>query len=102
MFVFFLSGVWNFRFLVGSAVSFLTGKVTPAAVTITMLEKRQALQGKKFRSQQKESRLNLEAEIAKTSAKEKAYAEMSNPSLLQLQQELRGKNKVILFSWIIF
>ena len=35
--------------------------------------------------QQDESRLNLEAEIDKTSAKEKAYAEMSNPSLLQLQ-----------------
>ena len=52
---------------------------------ITMLEKRQALEEKKFRLQQEESPLNLEAEIAKTSAKEKAFAALSTPSLSQLK-----------------
>ena len=52
---------------------------------IAMLEKRQALEEKKFRLQQEESRLNLEAEIAKTSAKEKAFAALTTPSLSQLK-----------------
>lgn len=50
---------------------------------IAMLEKRQALE--KFRLQQEESCLNLEAEIAKTSAKEKAFAALTTPSLSQLK-----------------
>ena len=50
-----------------------------------MLEKRQALEEKKFRLQQEESRLNLEAEIAKTSAKEKAFAALTTPSLSPLK-----------------
>ena len=52
---------------------------------IAMLEKRQALEEKKFRLQQEESRLNLEAEIAKTSAKERAFAALTSPSLSQLK-----------------
>ena len=52
---------------------------------IAMLEKRQALEEKKFRLQQEESRLNLEAEIAKTSAKERAFAALTTPSLSQLK-----------------
>ena len=53
---------------------------------IAMLEKRQALEEKKFLLQQEESRLNLEAEIAKTSAKEKAFA-----ALLEKRQALEEK-----------
>ena len=50
-----------------------------------MLEKRQAQEEKKVRLQQEESRLNLEAEIAKTSAKEKALGTLATPSLSQLK-----------------
>ena len=52
---------------------------------IAMLEKRQALEEKKFRLQQEESCLNLEAEIAKTPAKERAFAALTSPSLSQLK-----------------
>ena len=44
---------------------------------IAMLEKRQALEEKKLCLQQEESRLNLEADIAKTSAKEKGFAALT-------------------------
>lgn len=42
----------------------------------TMLEKRQALEEQKFRLKLEESRFNLDAEIAKTAAKEQALAAM--------------------------
>ena len=50
-----------------------------------MLEKRQALEEKKFRLIHEESRLQFEAEIAKKSAKERALAAMTTLFLLQLQ-----------------
>ena len=52
---------------------------------IAMLEKRQALEEKKFRLIHEESRLKFEAEIAKKSAKERALAAMTTLFLLQLQ-----------------
>ena len=45
-----------------------------------MLEKRQVLEEQKFRLKQDESRLNLEAEIAKTVAKEQALAAIAEQS----------------------
>ena len=50
-----------------------------------MLEKRQALEEKKFRLQQEEIRLKLEAKVVKTSAKERVYAAMTTPSLPELK-----------------
>ena len=46
----------------------------------SMLEKRQVLEEQKFRLKQEESRLNLEAEIAKTVAKERALAAIAEQS----------------------
>ena len=46
----------------------------------SLLEKRQVLQEQKFRLKQEESRLNLEAEIAKTVAKEQALAAIEEQS----------------------
>ena len=45
-----------------------------------MLEKRQVLEEQRFRLNQEESRLNLEAEIAKTVAKEQALAAIAEQS----------------------
>ena len=45
-----------------------------------MSEKRQVLEEQKFRLKQEESRLNLEAEIAKTVAKEQALAARAEQS----------------------
>ena len=50
-----------------------------------MLEKRQALEEKKFRLKHEESRLKFEAEIAKKSVKERALAAMTTLFLLQQQ-----------------
>ena len=50
-----------------------------------MLEKCQALEEKKFPLQQKDSRLSLEAEIAKTSSKEKTIAGLTTKSSSQLK-----------------
>ena len=46
----------------------------------SMLEKRQVLEEQKFRLKQEESRLNLESEIAKTVAKERALAAIAEQS----------------------
>ena len=52
---------------------------------ITILEKRQALEERKLRLKQEETRLNLEAAIAKSTAKERAFAAITSPGLVQLQ-----------------
>ena len=62
-----------------------------------MLEKRRAFEEKKFRLQQEELRLNLEAEMVKKIAKERVYAAMSTPSLpelkpLKLETELQDQD----------
>ena len=62
-----------------------------------MLEKRQTLDEEKFRLQQEELRLNLEAEMVKTTAKERVYAAMTSPSLpevkpLKLETELQDQD----------
>ena len=50
-----------------------------------MLEKHQTLDEEKFRLQQEELRLNLEAEMVKTTAKERVYAAMTSSSLPEVK-----------------
>ena len=62
-----------------------------------MLEKRQTLEEKKFRLQQEELRLNLEAEMVKTTAKERVYTAMTYSFLpevkpLKLKTELQDQD----------
>ena len=49
----------------------------PELKSVVMFVKRQALEEKKFRLKQEEAHLNLEAEIAKSAAKEHALAALS-------------------------
>ena len=46
---------------------------------ITILEKRQVLEERKLRLKQEETGLNLEAEIAKSTAKERALSAITSP-----------------------
>ena len=71
-------------------------KVAEIRDEIRMLEKRQALEEKKLRLKQEESRLNLEAEIAKTTAKERAFAAMTTPELNpdKLEQKFNDQDDV--------
>jgi len=71
-------------------------KVAEIRAEIRMLEKRQALEEKKFRLKQEESRLNLEAEIAKTTEKERAFAAMTTPELNpdKLEQKFNDQDDV--------
>ena len=64
-------------------------KVAELEAEKRMLEKRQALEEKKFRLKQEESRLNLEAEIAKTTVKERAFAAMTTPELKPTKLEYK-------------
>ena len=54
-----------------------------------MLDKRQALEERKFRLSQEEARLNLEAEMAKSAAKGQALAAMVTPSFQPLQHPFK-------------
>ena len=60
-----------------------------------MLDKRQALEERKFRLSQEEARLNLEAEMAKSAAKGQALAAMVTSSFQSLQHpfKLEFKNE---------
>jgi len=65
-----------------------------------MLEKRQTLEEKKFRLQQEELRLNLEAEMVKATAKERVYAAMTSPSVPEvkpskLETELQDQDPLV-------
>ena len=52
---------------------------------ITILQKRQALEERKLRLKQEETRLDLEAAIAKSTAKERAIVAITSLGLVQLQ-----------------
>ena len=54
-----------------------------------MLDKRQALEERKFRLSQEEARLNLEAEMVKSAAKGQALAVIVTPSFQPLQHPLK-------------
>ena len=54
-----------------------------------MLDKRQALEERKFHLSQEEARLNLEAEMAKSAAKGQALAAMVTPSFQPLQHPFK-------------
>ena len=54
-----------------------------------MLDKRQALEERKFRLSQEEARLNQEAEMAKSAAKGQALAAMVTPSFQPLQHPFK-------------
>ena len=71
-------------------------KVAELRAEIRMLEKRQALKEKKFCLKQEESRLNLEAEISKTTAKERAFAAMTTLELnpVKLEQKFNDQDDV--------
>ena len=58
-----------------------------------MLDKRQALEERKFRLSQEEARLNLEAEMAKSAAKGQALAAMVTPPFQPLQHPFKLKFK---------
>ena len=71
-------------------------RIAELKAEISMPEKRQTLEEKKFHLQQEELRLNLEAEMVKTTAKERVYAAMTSPSLpevkpLKLETELQDQ-----------
>ena len=59
-----------------------------------MLDKRQALEERKFRLSQEEARLNLEAELVKSAAKGQALAAMVTPSFQPLQYPFKLSLKV--------
>ena len=52
---------------------------------VTILQKRQALEEQKFSFKQEETHVNLEAAIAKSTAKERAFTAITSPGLVQLQ-----------------
>ena len=71
-------------------------KVAELRAEIRMLEKRQALEEKKFRLKQEKSLLNLEDEIAKITANERAFAAMTTPELnpVKLEQKFNDQDDV--------
>ena len=60
-------------------------RIAELKTKISMLEKYQTLEEKKFPLQQEELCLNLEAEMVKTTTKERLYAAMSPPSLPEVK-----------------
>ena len=60
-------------------------RIAELKADISMLQKRQTLDEEKFRLQQEELRLNLEAEMVKTTAKERVYAAMTSSSLPEVK-----------------
>ena len=68
-------------------------KVAELEAEKRVLKKQEALEEKKFRLKQEEWRLNLEAEIAKTTAKERAFAAMTTPELKPTKLEYKFKDQ---------